>query len=83
MEAERGEGGRLNGRGWTGALVARDADFTGGVGRVVSEPGGDGVAWVYWGAGNGERFETREVVVEMVRLDLDPEFMRAYKRSNG
>jgi len=66
---------------WTGAIVARDKNYTGGIGRVISEPGDDGVAWVYWGTGDNGKFETREVVAELVSLDLNEDFMANYKRS--
>lgn len=79
MEAERDEG--VKGRWWVGALVTRDDAFTGGVGRVISEPDDQGIAWVYWGAGDHGKYESREVVTEMVRLDLDAGFMRTYRRS--
>lgn len=66
--------------GWKGAIVARDDNLTGGVGRVVSEPGDDGVAWVYWGKSDHGKHESREVVTELVRLDLNDDFMKGYVR---
>lgn len=96
MEAERDEVGgnvpwkrlgiteaeyRANlGLTWTGAIVARDEELRGGIGRVLGEPDESGIAWVYWGTGGHGKHESREVVTEMVRLDLNDDFMASYRR---
>lgn len=65
---------------WEGAIVARDKELKGGIGRVVSEPGDDGIAWVYWGTSDHGKHESREVVGELIRLDLNDDFMANYRR---
>lgn len=65
---------------WEGAIVARDEELRGGIGRVLNEPDESGIAWVYWGTGDHGKYESREVVAEMVRLDLNDDFMKGYRR---
>ena len=89
MEAERNEVDgvwkpklldALQAQTWTGAIVARDEQLRGGIGRVLGEPDTEGIAWVYWGTSDHGKHESREVVTELVRLDLNDEFMKGYRR---